>query len=103
MNDNFNITIDLTPLKQELAELKELIAEHKSSLTQQRKEQLQLKHEEPLKATEIAKKLQVSRVTISNWVKAGYIPSKVIGGRRYFILSEVLDNAPTPKGKVSKG
>lgn len=97
MKKEINVNLNLS---EEFDELKAQIpAIIKSSIQEALEEHLQASKERPLTTTEIAQELKVSRITINNWVKAGHIPSKVIGGRRYFILSEVMKYAPNPKRK----
>ena len=45
--------------------------------------------EEPLSANETAKVFGVTRQTLAKWTRQGKIKSFVIGGRRYYYLSEI--------------
>ncbi len=92
MKDQFSFTINLAEQFDELkSQIPDLV---KSSVERALEEHLKVTTEKPLSASDIAQELSVSRVTISKWVKEGNIPSKVIGGRRYFLLSEVMKYSP---------
>ncbi|MDJ1481317.1 hypothetical protein QNI16_12540 [Cytophagaceae bacterium YF14B1] len=45
--------------------------------------------EKPLKASELAKALDVSIATISVWENQGLLPARWISNRKFYLLSEV--------------
>ena len=47
---------------------------------------------------ELCKELQISRQTIYNWEKSGYVKPKMIGGRKYFLGKDLLEQlSPSSK------
>jgi predicted site-specific integrase-resolvase len=40
---------------------------------------------------QLCEELSVSRQTLHNWEKSGLIKSRTIGGRRFFLGSDILD------------
>jgi predicted site-specific integrase-resolvase len=47
---------------------------------------------------ELCKELQISRQTIYNWEKNGYVKPKMIGSRKYFLGKDLLEQLnPTTK------
>lgn len=69
--------------------IKECIREELDAMPRQTSQPT--REEKPLTPAELARVLNVSRQTISNWQKQGAISGRVIGGRRYYFLSEIKE------------